>query len=184
MKTRISKLVLICLFFTGVAVYGAAEGSAGTQLSEAIASFNEKSRSDSIGASQPPITEDEVAAAILLWERPPNAPISEKLLASFREIAASKILPDNASFESLNGYDRGGSHVFDVWSVRVRMEREDGSSYAFVIRERVVGARTLEEELKRLNALIEQEEVKRWVGGHRILERKKALETRIKAASK
>ncbi|MEM9280548.1 MAG: hypothetical protein AAGA96_01860 [Verrucomicrobiota bacterium] len=183
MKTRILKLVLIYLFCTGVAGYGADEDSAGTQLSEAITSFNEKSKSDSIGASQPPITEEEVVAAILLWERPPNAPISEELLASFRDIAASKVLPDNASFESLNGYDRGCSHVFDVWSVRVRMEREDGSSYAFVIRERVLGARTLEEELKRLNALIEEKEMERWVGGHRILQRREALQIRIKAAS-
>ncbi len=175
--------MLICLFCAGAAGYGAAEDAAGTQLSEAIASFNEESRSNSIGASQTPITEKEVIAAILLWERPPSAPISDELLASFKKIAASKILPDNASFESLTGYDRGGAHVFDVWSVRIRMERADESSYAFVIREHVVGYRTLEEELQRLNAFIAENKVEEWVGGYRILERKKELETRIHAAS-
>ena len=183
MKIRIPKLMLICVFCVSATGYGATKGVAGTQLSEAITSFNKESRSDSIGASQTPITVEEVVAAILLWERPASAPVSDELLASFKKIASFRILPDNASFESLTGYDRGGTHVFDVWSVRIRMERADGSSYAFVIRERAVGARTLKEELGRLNALIEEKEVERWVGGHRILERKRALETRIKATS-
>ena len=183
MITRISKSLFVCLFCAGATGYGAVEGGAVVELSHAIASFNEESQSDSIGVSQPPITEEEVVASILLWESPADAPISEKMLADFKGIAVSRALPGNARFESLNGYDPGGSHVFDVWSVRVRMEREDGSSYAFVIRERVLGARTLEEELQRLDALIAEEEVERWVGGYRILERKKELEARIQAAS-
>lgn len=179
MKTLTHNLMFIVALFVAVAGNSIADDEVDTSLSEAVAAFNKKSLSDTIGAAQPPMTEEEVVAAILLYECPPNEPVSDELLGSFKKIATSKTLPENASFESLNGYDRGGSHIFDVWSVRIRMERADGSSYAFVLRERVVGSRTLEEELERLNNLIEEEDVKRWVGGYRILERKKDLEARI-----
>jgi len=48
------------------------------------------------------------------------------------------------------GYDPGGQHVFDVWSVRIRLAQDDGSSFAFILRETYIASRTLEEELERL----------------------------------
>ncbi len=183
MKTQIPALIFAFSLCFANAGQGASKGGENS-LIEAISDFNKKSLSDSIGASQPPISEEEVVAAILLWERPSNAPISDELLGSFKKIAESKALPSRASFDSLNGYDRGGSHIFDVWSVRIKIERTDGSSYAFVIRECVVGSRTLSEEVARLSKFIEEKGVERWVGGYRILERKKELMARIKKGAK
>ena len=182
MTTKILALTFAISLCVASAGQGASQGGQNS-LIEAIFHFNKKSLSDSIGASQAPITEEEVVAAILLWESPSNAPISDELLGIFKSIAESKALPGNAIFESLNGYDRGGSHIFDVWSVRIKIERA-GSSYAFVIRERVVGSRTLSEELARLSKRIEEKGIKRWVGGYRILERKNELMARIKKAAK
>jgi|TARA_B110000305_G_scaffold110657_1_gene124604 hypothetical protein len=171
---------VLALTFSLSSSGNASPGEIGSELSVAIADFNKKALSDSIGVDQTPLTEAEVIAAILLWEREADTPVSDELFASFKRIAEDKILPGNAEFEKLTGYDRGGSHVFDVWSVRIRMDRPDGSSYAFRIRERTIGSRTLPQELARLNRFIKEKGVERWVGGHDFLERKKSLEERIK----
>jgi hypothetical protein len=121
------------------------------QLVEAISKFNADAKSDRIGVSQRRLDEDEVVAAIRHWNNP-DAPISPELLATFKQIAETKILPENAAFEVLTGYDPGGQYVFDVWSVRIRLAREDGSSFAFILRETYIASRTLEEELERLKA--------------------------------
>jgi hypothetical protein len=152
-------------------------------LAEAIAEFNHASLADPIGGREAPMTEDEVVAAILLWERETDSPVSEALFRTFKDIATSRRLPGNAAFESLNGYDRGGDHVFDVWSVRIRMDREDGSSYAFVLRERKLRSRTLVEELARLDQLIYETHPEKMVGGYRILDRRVELMLRIEKAA-
>lgn len=150
-----------------------------TPLLRAVADFNKKALLDSIGKAERPITEEEVIASILLLEKPVNAPVSDELFQQIKKIAATKVLPVNAKFESLNGLDPGGSYIFDVWSVRIRMDRPDRSSYAFLIRQRVVGSRALQEDVARLDSHIDVENVARWVGGYRILDRQKELVARI-----
>ena len=150
-----------------------------TPLTEAIAAFNDKATRDPIGKKETPLTLEEVIGAILLYERPKEAPISDELLGQFKTIASTKKLPGNAEFEVLTGYDRGGMFIFDVWSVRIRIDRPDSSSYAFQIRERVVGVRTLPEEIQRLEAFIEAEGVEKWVGGYRIIDHKNDLQKRL-----
>lgn len=150
-----------------------------TPLSRAVADFNKKALLDSIGKAERPITEEEVIASILLLEKPVNAPVSDELFQQIKKIAATKVLPVNAKFESLNGLDPRGSYIFDVWSVRIRMDRPDGSSCAFLIRQRVVGSRALQEDVARLDSHIDVENVARWVGGYRILDRQKELVARI-----
>ena len=59
------------------------------------------------------------------------------------------------------------------------MDRPDGSSYAFLIRQRVVGSRALQEDVARLDSHIDVENVAGWVGGYRILDRQKELVARI-----
>lgn len=170
--------VVALMFAISLRLLTAAPDTQDTPLSDAIAAFNKKALNDPIGAKQPPLTMDEVVAAILLWERSADILVSDDLFASFKRIAETKSLPTTAEFARLTGYDRG-SQVFDVWSVRVRMKRADGSSYEFLIRERVVGSRTIREELERLSRWIDEEGVEKWVGGFNWLERKKELEARI-----
>ncbi len=155
-----------------------------TPLADAITAFNKAASLDPIGKSQSPLTEAEVIAAILMYEKPADAPVSNHLLQTFKAIAASGELPPNATFESLNGYDRGGAHIFDVWSVRIRLEREDRSSYAFLIRERVIGSRTLEDELERVHQRIVNSRAELMVGGYRLLNRRDDLRARIEKLQK
>ena len=150
-------------------------------LADAIAAFNVEAATDPIGKSQPPLTEEEVITAILLWERPDDSPVSNEMLATFQSIAKTGRLPARASFEKLTGYDRGGNHVFDVWSVRIQIERPDKSSYSFVLRERAIANRTLEEELNRLEQLVSTSpDAGRFLLWHR--DRIENLRTRIAAA--
>jgi len=178
MKAHIFALMFAISLCLLTAAHSAPSDGRETSLSEAISAFNKKSLIDPIGAKQSPLTIEEVIAAILLWKKSTDIPVSDELFASFKRIAGTKSLPATAEFARLTGYDRG-SHIFDVWSVRIRMKRADGSSYEFLIRERVVGSRTLREELERLSKWIDEEEVEKWVGGFNFLERKKELEARI-----
>ena len=170
------KTILVTL----VLALGTGLGIAASPLETAIEAFNSKSARHELGKSQPPLSMEEVVAAIRLWQPGPDTPVSPKLLGVFKQIAESKTLPDRAEFELLTGYDRGGKFVFDVWSVRIRIEREDGSSYAFLIRESVLGSRTLEEEVARIERVIEDKNMERMVGGYRIIERVEHLKSRIR----
>ncbi len=152
------------LFLTaGVAVVISAcdvqQAVAQHSLSTALRQFQETAARDPIGRHEAPLTEEEVIAAIRRTTRPMVVPeVSPELFAAFQQIAVLRSLPANAAFESLNSYDLGGDYVFDVWSVRIRMTRPDGSSYAFILRERTLRSRTLVEELARLEG--EEEEIK------------------------
>jgi hypothetical protein len=146
-------------------------------LIKAVNAFNAKASREPIGQDQSPLTEAEVLAAIRYWKRPKESPVSDELHDAFKRIAETRMLPANADFEFLTGYDPGGAFVFDVWSVRIRMSRPDGSSYAFVIRERLVCSRTLEEELR-----LAEERVQKTPplpGAYRVKERVENLKARI-----
>ena len=147
LKTTIAMLVIV----TSLVLTPVSNGD--TTLASAIEKFNRDAATHRIGKTQSPLTEQEVVAAILWWEPTKDTPVSPELLEQFRSIAKTKTLPRNATFEKLTGFDRGGEHVFDVWSVRIVMQRSDNSTYAFLIRERVIGARTINEELSRLKNL-------------------------------
>jgi hypothetical protein len=158
----------------------------GNPLADSIETFNRAAATDEIGKTQNPLTEQEVVAAILMWEPTKDSPVSNALLEQFRSIAKTKELPHNATIEKLTGYDPGGDHVFDVWSVRIRMQRPDDSSYSFVIRERVIAARTIVEELDALKDRISAlpEEQRRLPGFYRIHDRVKELEKRIEESNR
>jgi hypothetical protein len=109
-------------------------------LGQAIRELNDQYRNDRIGKDQPPLTEDEVVAAIL-WaahERK-EFPVTDDEFQAFQHIAESRRLPRGSQFEVLTGYEPDTFTVFEVWSVRIRMPRLSGpGSYAFRVRERII----------------------------------------------
>ena len=153
--------------------------STGTELDIAIETFNQQATEDPIGAQQPPLTHEEVVAAIRFWDRDDHPEVSDAMVARFKHIAVSNRMPASAAFETITAFDPGGDFVFDTWSVRIRIKRPNGSSYAFVIRERVLASRTLAEELDRLQAFLSDNGIERMVGGHRYRERVESLQSRI-----
>ena len=128
-----------------------AKDGARTSLSDAIKALNTKASHDPIGKDETPITEPEVIAAIRAAKRPEDSAVTDKLFDAFKKIAETKQLPPGAELEAVGGpWDPGGSFVYDVWWVRLRMPKEANGTYSFVIRERFIRSRTLQEELARL----------------------------------
>ncbi len=61
-------------------------------LSAAVASFNQQAANDPVGATQPPLTEDEVLAAIRAWNPSPiQVPADPKGVRIVKEISDTTI---------------------------------------------------------------------------------------------
>lgn len=99
------------------------------------------------GQEQPPLTEEEVIAAIRWWStKRDDAPVSDLRFEQFVEIAENRKLPKDAAFELLGSFKNfdGFDHDYLIWSVRLKMPRistPGGGTFAFKIREQFVRAR-------------------------------------------
>lgn len=112
-----------------------------TPLAQAVKAFNDGALRHPDGMAQPPLTEDEVVAAIRFWRPEKDSPVSEELLKTFKRIAETRKLPGTAEFEHLAGCTPGDGYTYEVWWVRLALKRPDGSSYAFPIREQMIRCR-------------------------------------------
>ena len=74
-----------------------------TPLDAAIRGFNEQHRDDPVGKDQPPLTEDEVIAAIH-WSKRNEVNVTDAEFAAFQEIADKRLLPKGVEFEVLTGF--------------------------------------------------------------------------------
>ena len=119
-------------------------------LDEAVEAFNARAKgTEGIGRDQNPLTVDEVIAAIRYTERPKEADVSDAVFHAFTQIAETRKLPDDARFEVLTSIDPGGDYIFHGWWVRIMLRKENGGTYSFPIRSRLVRSLTLEEALER-----------------------------------
>jgi hypothetical protein len=108
-------------------------------LSAAIIEFNAAHKSI-LNIPQPPLTEDEVVAAIRYWKAKRNdAPVTNRDFAYFQKIADHLQLPADAQFETQFADEADGSEL-TAWSVRIRLPKGGmaGGTYAFVIREQYI----------------------------------------------
>jgi RNA polymerase sigma factor (sigma-70 family) len=157
-----------------------AKDGARTSLSDAIKALNTKASHDSIGQDETPITEPEVIAAIRAAKRPDDSAVTDKLFDAFKKIAETKQLPPGAELEAIGGpWDPGTAFVYDVWWVRLRMPKEANGTYSFVIRERFIRSRTLQEELARLERFEPKPGEEKLVDGGRLQGRINDLKARI-----
>lgn len=123
------------------------------KLADVVTEFNEKAHFDSVGKSQPDLTEEELLSA-LKWITMKRSTLlaPAKVYDTLDQIVKSKALVNGATLQSANRYRinldlfsiAGGSMsmVFTVWSVRVVVPYQ-GGSYAFTIREQFVRYRAL-----------------------------------------
>ena len=150
-------------------------------LAETIKAFNAKAAVDAIGKDQPPLTEDEVVAAIRARERPRDPELSDMIYRTLQQIAESRQFPANAEFESLNGRS-DGDYFFDLWSVRINVDRTPAAGvYTLVIRDQVIRSRTLDEELERVSTLLLKRGPQRFPGEYRLDEYYQELKVRKRA---
>ncbi|MCU0721367.1 MAG: serine/threonine protein kinase, partial [Pirellula sp.] len=116
-------------------------------LSAAIKRFNETNfRVDN--KKQPPLTEEEVVAAILNEQtRRDNHDVSDSLFERFQDIARTRYLPKDAAIEVISSFGGGGKRdpVHTIWSVRIRLTQDEsgreGWTWAFFIREHFISVK-------------------------------------------
>ncbi len=145
MRNLLSLIVFLAVTLTSV-VYscGAAESklAGSTSLADAVSTFNARAGENPIGKEQPLLTEEEVIAAIRWWEfHRKESPVSDEEFRAFRNAAETRRLPAGWELEVLTGFEPNHQVTFEAWSVRLRMPRENGMTYAFSIRERMVRSR-------------------------------------------
>ncbi len=121
-------------------------------LVEAIRMFNTQAAREALGKMQPPLTEDEVIAAIR-WinARRTESGIKEEEYSALLKIAETRQLPSGAELEVLTGFEPNDTVVVTAWSVRLRMPHgEYGGSYAFPIREQMISSRLIGSEERKV----------------------------------
>jgi hypothetical protein len=103
-------------------------------LGEAVAEFNAKAQSDSVGAHQPPLTTDEVVAAIRGWVRE-RVPASGDVYATYQKIAKTQKLPPGAELSYTTGWQGPQGYDFQVWWIDLSIKTGPRSGYTFRIRD-------------------------------------------------
>ena len=156
--------------------------SVGTQLSAAIKAFNAKSAGDPIGKQQSPLTGEEVIAAIRLMDRKDHPLAPDAILRSLERIAHTKKLPTRVEFEALTSLDPGGDFVFDTWYVRINLPKEDGGTYSFPVRSRIVRSRPVAEVARDLE--VQLQAMPPFPGRYRLEDRLRLLKGRALLAAR
>ncbi|QDV88182.1 serine/threonine-protein kinase [Planctomycetes bacterium TBK1r] len=111
-----------------------------TPLAAAITEFNAMHHSVD-GKRQPPLTINEVLAAIVDWNSRRNeASVDNKTFADFQEIALTHQIPDGAKLEVIPSFGSLDGDTFRIWSVRIVMPQvaKPGHTYAFLVRQQHV----------------------------------------------
>ncbi len=111
-----------------------------TPLAAAITEFNAV-HSTIDGARQPPLTIDEVLAAITNWQsRRDEAPIDNATFDAFINIAKTLHFPSGVKFELIPSFETVEKDVFKIWSVRIVLPQvaKPQWTYAFSIREQFI----------------------------------------------
>lgn len=109
-------------------------------LAAAISQFNASHRSID-GLGQPPLTEEEVIAAILHWKtRRNDAPVVNQDFEALQKIAETRLMPKEARFEVLQQFQMPDASQYWIWSVRIVMpqSQREGWTYAYSIREQFI----------------------------------------------
>ena len=141
-------------------------------LEDGVKRFNERTKELGVGLDEPPLTKDEVIAAIRGWI-PKQNPVEAVMLESFQRVAETGILPAGSSFTFTTRWTGYNGYAFEVWWVDLTMP-EIANDEDLPGQQRPVGytyrirARTL-----RSRPMIEQQEIERLERGLKRLERLK-----------
>jgi RNA polymerase sigma factor (sigma-70 family) len=115
-------------------------GEGGVWLADAVKEFNQWALSTSIGGKQPPLTEDEVIAAIVAWTRDPGAPTAGDLFDAFHRVAETRKLPSAWSLDAVDSWKTNEREI-EGWRIQLRLSLAPNKSYAHVIRDQKIRVR-------------------------------------------
>lgn len=111
-------------------------------LQEAVDDFNIEAAADPIGATQPPLTSDEVIAAIRGWDREEND-VDEPTYQEYLAIVSTRLLPAHASFRRIWRLI-DDDYEFTVWWVDLVLGQHGGHiGYSYRIRARWISSEPL-----------------------------------------
>lgn len=127
------------------AIVTADEAMSGTSLASAVARFNSRN-TQAAGQKQPPLTEDEVVAAILYTRsHREDYDVSDTLFDRFQAIASRRYLSDDAKLEVIPTFGVEGGSEYTIWSIRLTLAKDEpgreGETYGFLIREQFVSVK-------------------------------------------
>ena len=111
-----------------------------TSLADAVRTFNAKYADDPIGKHQPPLTADEVVAAICWHSRDrEDLPVTEEEFLAFRQIYETERLPEGWRLQAATTVRPDERSEFEEWTVQLRVPRKEGKeAYEFLIREQMI----------------------------------------------
>lgn len=115
------------------AIHGTVSIKQAITLDQAVAKLNALSEDHTIGQDQPPLTADEIVAAINRWDF--EAPISDKKREKFKTIAKTRMLNPGDKLQFSTGLWSDG-HYFTVWWLDLTVD-----NYKFRIRDRTISSR-------------------------------------------
>lgn len=140
-----------------------------TALNHAVAQFNAQvNRVSEIGRTQPPLTVDEIVAAIRAWDTKQN-PIQPELHAIFEMITETRTLPPGSEIDVTTGWNPGRGYRYTVWWVNLNVsapnpDKEDSRvGYAYRIRDRKLSSRPSGEPINRHSQQLSDAERQRYI---------------------
>jgi uncharacterized protein (TIGR03067 family) len=112
----------------------------GQFVKQAVASFNQEAAEDPIGRREPPLTEDELIAAIRGWDRR-GSPVDDATYRIYQRIADSGVLAPDARLEFTTGWVARG-YTFTVWWIDLSVKTGETTGYTYRIRDRKIHCRS------------------------------------------
>ena len=111
----------------------------GTRLSDAVHQFNVRNAEQPQSKDQPPLTDDEVVAAIR-WAtmHREKLPLSAEELAALNNIAGLRLMLKGWDLQLTTDVPYNPTERFETWIVRLVLDREGADDYTLTIRERVL----------------------------------------------
>ena len=131
---------------TACAVTSEDDAESTTPLKAAVETFNQEAAADEIGKTQPPLTEDEVVAAIRGWIPEHTPGVRDDQYARFQEIAESRKLPEGSELTFCPGWTGYRGFQFTVWWIDLTIKTGKKSGYTFRIRDQKISSRKMTPE--------------------------------------
>jgi hypothetical protein len=113
-----------------------------SSLPDAVLLFNIETLSTAFFKEQPPLTEEEVVAAIRSWSREATPGVTDEVYDRYQQIAETGTLPEDAELRLLRTYARDG-FMIDVWWIDLTIRTGERTGYSFRIRDQKISSRPM-----------------------------------------
>ena len=114
-----------------------------TSIEQVVREFNEKAKHHTVGKLQPPITADEVVAAIRRLQQKNCSSWTDEVFKRFLAIADTEEIPEGSELSIITRYIGIRGFEITVWCVDLRIPTGLGSTNGFRIRDRTIASRAM-----------------------------------------